>query len=199
MQEIWKDVSGFEGYYQVSNFGNVRSVDRYVRSKGKPTFRKGTCMKLQVNHKGYYSVILHKESKAYPKVIHRLVATAFIPNPDNLPQVNHKDTNKKNNEVSNLEWCTNQENQTHAKANGCYGPFTQKQYETVNRNLQKARKARLKSVIQMDVNFNKIREFRSIKEAERETGVNNSKICACCKERRNTAGGFRWKYKEEIA
>lgn len=199
MQEIWKDISGFEGYYQVSNLGNVRSVDRYVRSKGKPALQKGVCMKLQVNHKGYYTVILHKESKPYSKIVHRLVATAFIPNPDNLPQVNHKDTNKKNNEVSNLEWCTNQENQDHAKAHGCYGAFTLKQYKTVRKNLLEANRKRKKSVVQMDIYCNEIKEFASIKDAEKETGVNTSKICACCRKRRNTAGGFKWKYKEEVA
>lgn len=197
MQEIWKDISGFEGCYQVSNLGNVRSLDRYVESKGKPALHKGVLMKPQVNHKGYYSVILHKSSKPYTKLVHRLVATAFISNPNNLPQVNHKDTDKKNNYVSNLEWCTNQENQDHAKANGCYSVFTQKQYDAVRKNLLKVK--REKAVIQMDAFGNKLKEYSSMREAEEETGVSNSKICACCKKRRGTAGGFKWKYKEEVA
>lgn len=100
MKEIWKDIDGFEGLYQVSIWGNVRGRNGILAP--------------YVTEKGYLKVGLFKDGKNHKKRIHRLVAEAFIPNPHNLPQVNHKDGNPKNNSVTNLEWCTNQENTDHA-------------------------------------------------------------------------------------
>lgn len=107
MKEIWKDVIGYEGLYQVSNIGNVKSLDRVVRYgrtlKGKE--------KTKFEEKdGYLVVALCKNGKAKHIKVHRLVATAFIENPFNLPEVNHKDENKKNNHFDNLEWCTTKHN-----------------------------------------------------------------------------------------
>ena len=102
MEEIWKDIDGYDGEYQVSNLGNVRSLN-YMR-------RKETRELSKKNIKGYPYVILYKNTKIQRKRIHRLVAEAFIPNPNNLPEVNHKDENKANNRVDNLEWCTHQYN-----------------------------------------------------------------------------------------
>ena len=101
MQEIWKDIRGYEGYYQVSNFGNVRSMDRvdsYCRNL------KGRILKL--SNGIYKSVTLSINNVCKNYNVHRLVAEAFIPNPDNLPCINHKDEDKHNNNVNNLEWCT---------------------------------------------------------------------------------------------
>ena len=98
--EIWKDIQGYEGLYQVSNLGRVRSLN-YKKTKTVKI------LKLTSNTKGYLQLILHKNGEISSRKVHRLVAEAFIPNPDGLPQVNHKDENKQNNCVDNLEWCTN--------------------------------------------------------------------------------------------
>lgn len=108
MKEIWKDVKGYEGKYQISNLGRVKSLN-YARRKQVRILRPGIQKKT-----GYISVSLLKEGKQKTKTIHRLVAEAFIPNPKNLKQINHKDENKQNNCVNNLEWCS-------AKYNSNYG------------------------------------------------------------------------------
>lgn len=95
-KEIWKDIQGYEGLYQVSNLGRVKSL-----------YKGGTILKGSVNNRGYHIVMLYKGGKYKHLLIHRLVAQAFISNPQKLPQVNHKDEDKFNNSVSNLEWCTN--------------------------------------------------------------------------------------------
>lgn len=109
--EIWKDIDGYDGVYQVSNMGRVRSKNRKVYNYIKP----GRILKPALNHPGGYLTIglsngNKKQKHAY---VHRLVAQAFIPNPNNLPQVNHKDFNKKNNKVENLEWVTDEDNKSH--------------------------------------------------------------------------------------
>ena len=116
MQEEWRNVVGYEGYYQVSNLGNVRSVDRTIVDMGKGgTIRKraykGKVMKQYLNKQGYYTVGLRKPDVSHKEsLVSRMVAMAFIPNPDNLPCVNHKDENSKNNCVNNSEWCTREYN-----------------------------------------------------------------------------------------
>ena len=116
MREEWRDVVGYEGKYQVSNLGNVRSVDRIVIDTGKGgTIRnrtiKGKLLKQQLNRQGYYTVVLYPIVKGHREtLVSRMVAKAFIPNPDNLPCVNHRDENPKNNSVDNLEWCTKEYN-----------------------------------------------------------------------------------------
>ena len=101
-EEIWKDVVNYEGYYQVSNLGNVRSLPHITINQRK---RKGRMRKPYTNWKGYLAVCLCKDGKCKSYQVHRLVAQAFLPNPNNYPMINHKDENKKNNNVSNLEWC----------------------------------------------------------------------------------------------
>lgn len=114
--EIWKDVENFEGLYQISNLGRVKSVERVVHVEDPKKHRTYTkhfpeCIKATtLDSKGYVMVTLKKDGKTSRYRIHRLVAKAFIPNADNLPQVNHKDENKENNCVENLEWCTNDYN-----------------------------------------------------------------------------------------
>lgn len=123
MKEIWKDIPNFEGIYQVSNLGNVKVLDRYVNSAIKnnnKVKRKGKLLK-QYNKRGYFQVSLSKNHKRYYFGVHRLVAIAFLPNPNNLTQINHKDENPLNNNLSNLEWCT-------AKYNCNYGLRNSKIY-----------------------------------------------------------------------
>lgn len=112
-QEIWKDIKGYEGKYQVSNFGNVRSL-MYHNTKG---IKRISLLKPATDGSGYFRCALSKNNILTTFKVHRLVAQAFIPNPNNYPQINHIDGNKKNNRVENLEWCTNSMNQIHAYSN----------------------------------------------------------------------------------
>ena len=113
--EVFVDIPGYEGYYQVSNYGNVRSLDRVIKEKtGKTQTLKGRILKLRINPGGYYYVEFSKNGNRATFAIHQLVAQAFLDNPDNKPTVNHINGNKLNNSLSNLEWATYSENLEHA-------------------------------------------------------------------------------------
>ena len=120
-EEIWKDIIGYEGLYQVSSYGRVRSLDRY---DSRNCFRKKRILKLCANRLGYLKVGLWSNGKVKHHLVHRLVAEAFIPNPNNLPIINHIDENPSNNNVDNLEWCT-------AKYNMNYGTIRERQKDTL--------------------------------------------------------------------
>ena len=105
MIEEWRPIEGYEGLYEVSNTGQVRSLDRYVKNNYSYRLQKGKVLSPEKNKDGYLLVSLCCNGKQNLRTVHRLVAQAFIPNPNNLPQVNHKDENKSNNRVDNLEWC----------------------------------------------------------------------------------------------
>ena len=164
-KEYWKPVVGYEGHYQVSNFGRVKSIK----------FGKEIILKQKIRG-GYYSVGLSKNGIVKTYYVHRLVAEAFIDNPNNYKEVNDKDEDKSNNIVSNLEWCN-------AKYNNNYG--------TKN---QRAVKKLSKPVIGVDKVTGLILEFPSVKEAERQLGISNGNICSCLKGRQKSAGGFYWYY-----
>jgi len=118
--EVWKDIEGYEGYYQVSNNGRVRSVERQVECNGKIHNRKSRILKPGESKTGYYRVVLSKFGKHKNASIHRLVAKAFLTTKKNRNCVNHKDLDKKNNRVKNLEWCSFKENSEHAVKNNRY-------------------------------------------------------------------------------
>ena len=160
MEEIWRDIEGFEGKYQVSNTGKVKSLN--YRNTGKEKILKGGD-----NGYGYLKVGLCKDGKEKTCRINRLVAQAFIPNPDNLPEVNHIDKCKTNNCVENLEWCTSQYNTEYSQA---------------------------KAVIGINKISGLILEFPSIREASRVTGTNISSITRCCQGKLKSAKGFYWHY-----
>lgn len=119
--EIWKDIKDYEGFYQVSNLGRVRSIDRIiVRKDGISQFRKGIIKTPKINSDGYYTITLSKNGNNKTLGIHILVARHYIPNPENKSEINHKDFNRKNNQFDNLEWCTHQENIQYSSNNGRY-------------------------------------------------------------------------------
>ena len=124
MEEIWKDIEGYEGLYEVSSYGRVRSLGQFVNHNyGGYAYRKGRLLKPGLGSRGYLSVTLSKNGIQKQYTVHRLVAQAFIENPDNLPQVNHKDEDRTNNNVTNLEWCD-------AKYNVNYGNRLNKFYDS---------------------------------------------------------------------
>ena len=174
MEEIWKDIKGYEGLYQVSNLGRVRSMDRTVSTgKGIRTHR-GKILKLHLDGKhNYYQVCLSKNNIVYTKQVHRLVAETFISRLDDTTQINHKDGNKKNNYVDNLEWCTQSENQIHA----------------LNFGLRKT-----KQIKQYNLNGQFIKLWNSIEEAEKHFNGSNTNIVQCCKGKTKTAYGYVWRY-----
>jgi hypothetical protein len=183
MTEIWKPIKGFEECYEVSNMGRVKSIARTRITKGGGiTNVNERILKQQIDKFGYCKVGLCKDGKHYYFKAHRLVAIAFIPNYENKPEINHKDGNKENNCVSNLEWNTSIENKRHAYETGLNGGEHIKNRKQVN---------------QYDLHNNFITTFPSISEAERKTGIRQSSIWMCCNFRYKTAGGYIWKYEKE--
>ena len=179
--EIWKPIKGFEGLYEVSNFGRVKSLPKITNNQyGK----EERILKPGVTN-GYYFVCLCKNGKNTLKLVHRLVAEAFLPNPDNLPCVNHKGENPSKNFVWQLEWCTQGYNIN-------YGHRNNKVSDTLTNRTDLS-----KPVLQFDLNGNLIKEYPSIIEAERQTGFNNAHISKCCLGKRKTAYKYIWKYKEK--
>ena len=206
-KEIWKDIQGYEGYYQVSSMGSVRSCDRtIIDSVGRSHSYNGQILTPMTVAGGYLEVNLSKGDKRKPVHVHRLVAEAFIPNPDGLPAINHIDEDKKNNIVSNLEWCTYKYNANYgtAKVRSIKKRSRNSQwYESVKKHTSKLGKkygrvnGRItsKPVLQYSVDGKLIKEWPSVREAKRKLGIDNSSISRCCKGRQRTAGGYIWKFK----
>jgi hypothetical protein len=116
--EIWRDVDGFKDWYQISNYGRVRSLDRLtIHKDGGNIYRKGKYLNPKYDSNGYLNIILYKYNKAYRRLLHRLVTLAFLENPNELKEVNHKNCNKSDNKLENLEWCSRQQNVRHAVEN----------------------------------------------------------------------------------
>ena len=191
MEEIWKWIDGYENMYQVSNLGRVRSVDRDVYCEVSPNKLQhiyGKVLKQGTNHKGYPIVYLSKDGKQKTITVHRLVALTFIENPLNLPQVNHIDGDKTNNNVSNLEWCDNSYNQIHAHKTGLFPRYE----DTVGWG----RPARQVAMLDFDTK-EVLRTFETLASVKRETGINQFNVRSVCLGLRNHAGGYDWKFINE--
>lgn len=191
-EEIWKPIEGYD-YYEVSNKGRVRSLDREISFStykyDTDYVKKGRILKPVISTSGYYTVSLIGNDKSRKVCrIHRLVAQAFIPNPNNYPIINHKNEIRTDNRVENLEWCT-------PMYNNHYSNVGKKVGEKLKNN-----EVLSKPVIQYDLKGNFIAEYPSIKEAERQTGIQDISIGNCCRgyiiTKVTQAGGFKWKYKK---
>lgn len=171
-QEIWKDIEGYEGYYKISNLGNVKSIPR------NGTIKKEKILTPVKNQDGYLKVLLSKNGKRKSVSIHRLVANAFIKNNLNKLTVNHKDGNKLNNKISNLEWATHKEQTNHAYKNNLIKHYKRK-------------------INQYDLEGNFIKSYNSIAEAQKINNISRGMICKCCKKIRNKTGGYKWEYVDD--
>lgn len=180
VQEIWKPIDGYEGIYEVSSFGNVRGL-------------KGLRHPSVWNQ--YKVVTLRKGGETKTVYVHRLVATAFSPNPLNKPCVNHIDCNKANNRADNLEWCTRQENELHAWAHG----LKEKIRVTSRANAENARRHIHNKipVTQLSENREAIAFWESASDAAKALNIDGSAITKCCRGKSKRVGGFKWQYTEQ--
>lgn len=168
-QEIWKDLKGYEGLYQVSNLGRIKSL-YFSKEKIMKPILTGTCK--------YYTIGLAKNKKRKTHLIHRLVAETFLENPNNLPEVNHKDENKLNNRIDNLEWCNHEYNMHYGN---CLKKVSEKQHR--------------KKINQYDLNGKFIKQWDSVSEIRKKLNVTN--IANCCLGRYKQSNGFIWRYVDD--
>lgn len=178
MEEIWKDIEGYEGRYRVSNLGNVMSLN----------YRRMGISRLlipKINNDGRLWVELAGNGKPKPMLIHRLVAMAFIENPNNYPQINHKDENPKNNSADNLEWCTR-------KYNIHY--YYERYRADAKRKKYRHGKHMDKPVIQETKDGQFVRKWDNSRQTRVELGWNDWSIAECCRGNRKTAYGYIWRY-----
>lgn len=174
MREEWRDIKGYEGIYQVSNLGNIKSLPRYDY---RGHLRKEKHLKKK-EHQGYLFTKLYKNGIYKMKPVHRLVAQAFIPNPENYPEVNHKDENPSNPRMDNLEWCT-------SKYNSNYGTRSKRIAEKLSRK-----------VYQYSAKGQLIKTWDSTMQAEREGNFNSRRISECCNKKGITHKEYIWSYTE---
>ncbi len=178
MKEIWKDIKGYEGLYQASNLGRIKSISKMVNGSNQfgvkfKYLKKDKILKPVINNHDYLQVSLYKNNKKVEIRIHQLVAQTFLPNPNNYKIINHKDGNKHNNCIENLEYCTQSHNVNESYRLRLQTPIT-------------------KRVNQYDLNNNFIKTWDSINDARKH--YNNSHISDCCNGHRKTATGYIWRY-----
>lgn len=168
--EMWKLIDGFPGY-EISSACRIRSLPHKRILK-------------QSNHiKGYMTIGLRKNRESSSRLVHRLFAIAFVPNPENKPFINHKNGNKKDNTIENLEWCTGKENSIHASLNGMLHPWLKGK---LNHHLSKP-------IIQLSISGKELRRWPSLAEAQRQLGVSDKAVSNCLRGLCKTSCGFIWK------
>lgn len=182
MEEIWKDIKGYEGLYQISNYGNIISKRIWV---GRTFIQKEKKIKPTIAKNGYLRVTLSKENKCKYVNIHRLVAEAFIPNPNKYPCINHIDGNKLNNNLKNLEWCSHSYNLKEAYRLG------------LHKSHKGAESYRSKKILQYDLNGNFIKEWDYMMQITEVLGYDYTNISKCCNGIYKKSKGYIWKYKED--
>ena len=173
MTETWKPIKGYEGLYEVSNYGRVKSLN--WNGKGTVGY-----MTLRKKNTGYLAVLLSKNGVSKYALVHRLVATAFIPNPENEETINHIDEDKTNNRADNLEWCSRTENV--------------RKYKLNHKGFVQRKKKNASAVLQIDKSGNIVNIWNSIASVHNELNYNNWSISQCCENKRKTAYGFIWQY-----
>jgi len=170
--ETWKEIPNYEGLYEVSNMGRIKSLPR------KFTIKNDRILKPEKSNKGYWRAVLCKDNRTKHVSVHRLVAEAFITNPDNKPEVNHKNGIKTDGRAKNLEWCTKSENEQHA-------------YRTGLKNVNRWKK----KVVQLTLDGKLIKVWNSVTEAAKNTGILQPAISLCLtQENRKQSGGFKWQF-----
>lgn len=173
MEEVWKDVAGLEGLYQVSSYGRIKSFRNSTHFFGQQEH----FIKPYIMPNGYEAVVLYdEEHKRYRYLVHRLVAMAFIPNPLEYDSVNHKDENKRNNHVDNLEWCTRSYNNAYGTAR-------------IRQTLTKGSK-----IEQLTLEGYPLAIYNSVSIASKITGIPKTGIIKCCNGKRGNAGSYTWRY-----
>lgn len=188
--EVWKQIPCYEGLYEVSSNGRVKSLTRNINGR---TYT-GKMLKLVADRNGYVRVKICRKRKIERLLVHRIVAKVFLPNPENKPVVDHIDGNPQNNNVKNLRWATHKENQNNpvslsrfrqAKAGKCIPDWIR----------QKGNTSARKAIIMLDKDGNELATFPSLTQAQEKTQIAASSISAVCKNKRPSAGGYKWKYK----
>ena len=188
-EEIWVDICGYEGLYQVSNRGRVRSLDREIyKNNNVKQFSKSFILKFEKN-KGYNYVHLFKNGVRKRMAVHRLVAEAFIPNPESKPVIDHINTIRDDNRVENLHWVTPKENMEN--------PLTKEKRKTI-KPTGRPKGANSIKVVQLDKDTNElIKIWNSAMEAQRECGFDNGNINRCCRGKYKSHKGYKWMYYED--
>lgn len=183
--EEWRDIPGFEGLYKVSNTGKVKSLERKVKYKnGAIHIVNEKILKYQKDRYGYLQLILCKEGIQKNMKVHRLVASAFIPNPNNLPEVNHKDENTSNNNVENLEYCDRIYNVNYGTGN----ERRAKKLSKIKKGVYNTKKSKPVKCLETG------KIYPSIAEVHREFGFSQGNICECCNKKRKSAHKFHWEW-----